>query len=136
MSTYYEGKIVVAIIKNNKGKILLARVKDNRLEAFGNLRYVFPGGTIIDDESPIETLEREAFNETGYKVDVVGQVSYRVHPVTGKEIYYYYCKYDDSIPQTEINCIDVDSVIWVDRSNLLEYMVDLNPDVSRAISLL
>jgi len=133
-STYYKDKIVVGIIKNKKtGKVLLAKVKKAKLDEFGSIEYVFPGGRVEEGEFPGDALHREILDETGYDVDIKGQVSYRVHPVTKKEIYYYSCVCDLNKQKTSISDEDIESLIWVDVKDLDKYLVNLNPDVQKAI---
>lgn len=136
MSNYYKDKVVVGVVKDKSGKILLAKVKKDKLKDFGNIEYVFPGGRIENDEIPTDALEREILEETGYTVNVVGQISFRIHPVTGKEIYYYHCKYNDKVPREISIDEDIDSILWIERDELDRYLVNLNPDVSDAIASL
>lgn len=136
-SKYYQDKIVVGIIINKKNnKVLLAKVKKEKLDEFGQIEYVFPGGRIEDGEFPADTLKREVMEETGYDVDVVGQISYRIHPVTKKEIYYYHCTCNLNTQKTSISDEDIDSLIWVNIRDIEKYMSQLNPDIQRALMLL
>jgi 8-oxo-dGTP pyrophosphatase MutT (NUDIX family) len=111
-------------------------VKKEKLHEFGEIEYVFPGGRIEKDEYPADALQREVLIETGYDVDVVGQISFRVHPTTKKEIYYYHCKCDLNKQKTATSNEDIDSLLWVKIKEIGKYMSQLNPDIQRALLLL
>lgn len=133
---YYKNKVVVGIVKRKDNKILLAKVTSSKLGEFGNLQYVFPGGRVEESETPEDALTREILEKTGYDIEIKGQISFRVHPVTGQEIYYYFCKVNLDEQKTGISSEDLDSLIWIDLHDITDYLVDLNPDVQRAIALL
>lgn len=77
-------KSVRGIVKKEDGIILIHRIK--KLDT-GKIRdyYVFPGGKMEKDESELQTLEREIFEELGIKVEVE------------RKLIEYDSEYDDSI---------------------------------------
>lgn len=75
-----------------EGNVLVGKVRQDKIEAFGGLKYVFPGGSVEESESEKDTVIREAKEETGLDVDIVQEIGRRVHPVTGKEIVYFHCE--------------------------------------------
>lgn len=128
-------KVVIAIIENDN-KILLSRVKPDKLKEFGGLEYVFPGGRVKDQESLIDALIREIQEETGLDVEVVGQVSYRIHPTTLEEIYYYHCICIDSGIQNIPLNQDIRSLHWVSVIEVEDFINDINPDIKRYLNVL
>lgn len=62
--------IVVALIKNHKGEILLARRNQPDIKAEHN-KWEFPGGGIEIGETPEQAIVREVKEETGLKIKIV-----------------------------------------------------------------
>lgn len=63
--------IAVAVIRNEKGEILLARRNEPGLSEAHN-KWEFVGGGIDFGESPEQALKREVKEEAGVEVDVIG----------------------------------------------------------------
>lgn len=128
-------KIVIAIIES-KHKVLLSKVKKEKLLDFGGLEFVFPGGRVEEYETPHEAIVREVREETGLNVTVIGQISFRVHPITFAEIYYYHCQssgYDNQdIPINQ----DIESLHWVAIKDIGKFIKEINPDISRYLHVL
>ena len=62
--------IVVAVIRNNKGEILLARRNSPEIPNAHN-KWEFVGGGIDFGEDPIDALKRETKEEAGVDVEVI-----------------------------------------------------------------
>ena len=58
-----------ALIKNNKGEVLLLKRKDNK-------EWVLPGGLLEFGEHPYTCIEKEVKEETGLKVKVIRPTKY------------------------------------------------------------
>ncbi len=88
------------------------------------------GGGVKKGESLEQTVRREAKEETGLDVTAVKQIAFRVHPKTGKSIYYFYCtsKSAEAKIDPELND-DFSELLWVTKAELPTYMPTINPDV-------
>lgn len=128
------GKIVLGIIENN-GRILIGRVKEEKLDDFGGIQYVFPGGKPKQNELIKEAVVREAKEETGLNVVIIAEIGHRVHPVTKKETYYFHCtsQNKEAIIDTSKND-DIDSWKWVPINQLEKYMPVLSHSIKNHFS--
>jgi 8-oxo-dGTP diphosphatase len=57
----------------------------------GKLSWQFPAGAIEEGESPEEAAVREAREETDLSVKASKNLGHRVHPATGRTMYYVAC---------------------------------------------
>jgi 8-oxo-dGTP diphosphatase len=78
---------VAAAVVVQFGRVLLIR----RRITEGALSWQFPAGKIEPGEAPEETAARETQEETGLRVAPRRVLGQRVHPLTGREIYYIAC---------------------------------------------
>jgi len=123
-------EVVVAIVVKDQ-KILVGELKPEKLEDFGGLKYVFPGGKIERDERADEAAVRETLEETGYEVKVIQKIGERVHPKTGKLMHYVHCELvggEGSVDSPLNN--DLARLIWAKREELETYMPTLFPVVA------
>jgi mutator protein MutT len=67
--------IVIAIIRDDEGKVLIARRNDESIPDAHD-RWEFIGGKIEFGEKPEEALIREVKEESGLEVEVVGLLPY------------------------------------------------------------
>lgn len=117
---------VLAIITNNSKQVLLGKLKLERLEDFGGIPYIFPGGTVNEGEEPKMAAIREVREETGLDVSAVEEIGFRVHPKTLKEIHYFHCKVISGDLSTEdILNDDIEKLEWVNINRLIELMPTL-----------
>ncbi|WP_249938360.1 NUDIX hydrolase [Streptomyces mirabilis] len=79
---------VAAAIVVEDERVLLVR----RRVAEGALSWQFPAGKIEPGEAPEEAAVRETQEETGLLVTPTSVLGQRVHPVTGRKIYYIACR--------------------------------------------
>jgi len=127
----------VAAIIEYQGKILIGKIKEEKLADFGNIPYVFPGGSIESNETPEEAVVREVKEETGLNVEIVKKIGERVHPKTGKTIHYFHCQTTSG--QTKLDPSkndDLDSLEWVLIFELSTYMPTLFPTVKEYLMTL
>lgn len=81
------------LVFDDAGRVLLARHSNAGL-------WVAPGGAIDPDESPVDAVVREVFEETGLHVEpvnllgVFGGPSFRVHYANGDETGYVMVVYE------------------------------------------
>jgi 8-oxo-dGTP diphosphatase len=59
---------VFAVVQNQKDEVLCIKLN------YGSGNWTLPGGHLDKNESPIEGVKREVFEETGHKVEVVNFV--------------------------------------------------------------
>jgi 8-oxo-dGTP diphosphatase len=67
-----EIKVGAGLIILRQGKVLLGF----RLSKHGNGVWAFPGGHVEFGESPQQAIIREAYEETGLRVDAVEKISF------------------------------------------------------------
>jgi len=78
------------IIKD--GKILLMHRRKHKEEYF-----VLPGGGVEEGETPIETVNREVYEETGLKM-ISQTPAFDVVDVNGKNVHLFYCELEEGTP--------------------------------------
>ena len=121
---------VMAIIEYQE-KILIGRVKAEKIKDFGGIEYVFPGGGVEESEPLEKAVIREAKEETGLEIKIVKLIGERIHPVTGKKIYYYHCSVDTEKTTAESSDNDdIESLVWISKKELSGYMPTLFPAVT------
>jgi 8-oxo-dGTP diphosphatase len=108
------------VIKGDK-ILLMYREKE------GHKYYVFPGGHMDKNEKPIETVEREIFEETTIKVKNVRKAFDIADYAKDKEIqyeYYFICDWKEGIPtlsnEEAVRCCKENfyKPMWVDLKDL------------------
>ena len=80
-------RIVLALIEK-EGKFLLIKKKVPLLE---QLRWAFPGGIILENETEEKAVIRQAKQEVGLTVEVGEKLFERIHPDTSVNVVYYHC---------------------------------------------
>lgn len=99
------------------GRVLMVR----RRVAEGSLSWQFPAGEVEPGESAEEAAVREAHEETGLTVRADRRLGERVHPATGRTMFYVACsvlKGTAYIGDEE----ELAEVAWCDRATLAEYV--------------
>jgi 8-oxo-dGTP diphosphatase len=99
----------------HEGAVLLVR----RRVAEGALSWQFPAGKIEDGESPAAAAVRETFEETGLQVQSATTLGERVHPATGRRMYYVECRVTGGTA-TVASPRELDAVAWCDRGQVAE----------------
>lgn len=120
---------VLAIICNGS-KILVGKLRQEKLADFGGLEYVFPGGSVEDNEAPINAVKREVLEETGLQINNFEMIAERVHPVTKYVIQYYFATttVNDTNAKSNKND-DIDEYEWISLAELQTKMPTVFPAV-------
>lgn len=115
-STDERPSIASAVI-THEGKVLLVR----RRVKEGSLSWQFPGGEIEHGETPGQAAVREVQEETGLTVSDAKVLGERVHPNTGRMMFYVAC----AVVEGEARVVDddeLDSLAWAGSAELTEYV--------------
>jgi 8-oxo-dGTP diphosphatase len=109
--------IAAAVIVGD-GKLFLVR----RRQAEGSLLWAFPSGQVEPTDRSVEDAAvRETFEETGLVVGADGQLGDRVHPNTGRHMFYVAAH----VIAGEGRVVDddeLDAVAWVRLDEIREYV--------------
>jgi 8-oxo-dGTP diphosphatase len=108
--------VAAAIIVSN-GRVLLVR---RRVEE-GRLSWQFPAGKVEPGESVGEAAVRETQEEAGLAVRAIRSLGERMHPDTGRMMFYVVCEVVDG----EAHVADRDEiaeVAWCDRPTVTVYI--------------
>jgi 8-oxo-dGTP diphosphatase len=117
-------KIAIGILKNNQ-QVLIVRRKEKE----GALMWQFPGGEIEENESILESAQREVKEETNINCIAEKILCEREHPYTKRYIYYIICSYKNGTPLVVDK--DIAEAIWVNVNDLSKYFsTDLFQPVS------
>jgi A/G-specific adenine glycosylase len=106
--------IVVGVIENQNGDILIAKRPDDAM--LGGL-WEFPGGKVKDEESEIETLHREIFEELSIRVDKEERFFEVNHAYSHFKITLvaYKCRLSEGVPEpvasSEIKWVSIDELM-------------------------
>lgn len=122
-----------AIVINNQSVLLVYHKRPS------GAYYVFPGGTVEQDENVADAALRELYEETSIKANVVNLL-YHIKIIDdskSKDEYFYQCKYISGTPRVNIGSIewkrmesgtDFYQPTWVqvdDLKNLLVYPIEI-----------
>lgn len=129
--------VVIAIIEKD-GKIMISKVREDRVEDFGGLEYVFPGGRVESGETLEEAVVRELKEETNLDIEPIAQISLSIDPVTQEDVYYFHCQIKDKDLNKEIKIMNSNTaeILWVTKGELDMYHNYYNPDVKEFIDTL
>jgi 8-oxo-dGTP diphosphatase len=108
--------IAVAIVVRD-GQVLLVK----RRVAEGELLWQFPAGAIEDGETPELAAVREAREETGLLVEADDLLGDRVHPTTGRHLFYVACTVIEGTAHVG-DADELDELAWATRAELAEYV--------------
>lgn len=117
------GGVAVAVVTAPSG-VLAGRRRD------GIPRWVFPGGSIEDGETPAEAAVRECVEETGLHVTAGEVIGQRVHPVTSQPITYVACTPAHDTTTVRVAAPDeLVEVRWLRHDQVAEVMPGLHDPV-------
>lgn len=121
--------VVVGVILRGREVLIAQRQTIESGKGSGLLHWVFPGGTIEENETGEEAMQREVLEETGYIVDIVQHIDTRQHPQFPVRISYFLCALRSNETLT-IKTKEIRETRWVPIQELKEYFTsDLNPAV-------
>lgn len=112
-----ERPAVAAAVITYGGKVLLVR----RRVSEGELSWQFPAGAIEEGEAPDLAAVREAREETGLDVTPSKLLGERLHPATGRKMYYVACDVVDGDAKVTDD-EELAELAWSDLRRLPEYV--------------
>lgn len=115
MTQSSEKPAISAAVIVQGGRVLLVR----RRVKEGSLSWQFPAGAVEAGETPGQAAVREAQEETGMTVSEVKLLGDRVHPATGRQMYYFACE-PVSGEAHVADADELDKVEWVQHDKLAE----------------
>lgn len=107
-------EIAIGIVLKDSDVLIVKRKQSE-----GDLQWQFPGGVIENNESELQAVVREIYEETGCEIDVVKPLGKRLHPYTKKIISYWICQYRNG--NLVISDDDLEDVKWINKTDLLQY---------------
>jgi 8-oxo-dGTP diphosphatase len=110
---------IAAAIVVDAGRVRMVR----RRVAEGALPWQFRAGAVEDGESPAEAAVREADEEIGVRVRATRTLGDRVHPNTGRGMFYIECAVVEGTPSVD-DGDELDAVEWCGPARLAEYAPD------------
>lgn len=101
-----------------RGRVLLVkRQKDD------DFVWSLPGGKIEAGETKEYAIIREIREESGVDCVAVREIGSRVHPVTGRPLSYWECRYHAGVLYPRISTIE--KAEWVTREEALERLGEM-----------
>lgn len=113
--------IALGVIRNKAKKVLIVLRKQK--ESGTNkvkLTWVYPGGTVENGETKESTVEREVFEESGYKVSAGKVISEKRHPEFPVYIYYIECSLSSPKGNDKMR-EDIQEIKWVSSKDIPNY---------------
>jgi 8-oxo-dGTP diphosphatase len=108
-----ERPAISAAIIVEDGKVLMVR----RQVKEGALSWQFPAGQVEPGESAEEAAVRETREETAVTVRAMKELGNRVHPNTGRTMYYVACEFISGTAEVA-DAEELAEVAWCDRATL------------------
>lgn len=108
---------VAAAVIVSEGRVLLVR----RRVPEESLRWQFPAGRIDPGEGPPSAAVREAFEESALVVAVTAPLGKRLHPATGRLVYYFACEVLNGTAAIGDDN-EISGVAWCARSEIQEFV--------------
>lgn len=116
-STTDERPAIAAAVIINDGRVLLVR----RQVKEGALSWQFPAGEVEPGESGDDAAVRETQEETGLTVRAASQLGSRVHPNTGRTMFYVACEVVDGTAHVA-DKEELAEVAWCNRATLTDHV--------------
>lgn len=130
-------EIALGIIRNKSSKILIIqRAKVEKGTGDVKLSWAFPGGKIEGNESKEKAVEREVFEETGYKSVAKSVISERTHPQFPVYVYYIECDLVSEKPINKPTDEEISQVKLIEISELDKFFTtNLDPKVAEYLGI-
>lgn len=116
MESPLDQPIAAAVIVRD-GKVLLIR---RRLRE-GTLLWALPSGGVEAGETPADAARRESLEEVGLSVTPVQSLGERIHPVTGRRMFYIACALDAGTPEIR-DADEIAELAWIGKSQMSEFV--------------
>jgi 8-oxo-dGTP diphosphatase len=118
----------LAIITDNN-KVLVGKIKPEKINDYGGIEYAFPNGQTNDKESIKQTLIEEVKMQTNLDVTIITKIGERVHPITNNLTEYFHCKkvYNQTLKVSKK--ADMETFIWIAIEEIKNYMPSLFEEV-------
>jgi 8-oxo-dGTP diphosphatase len=116
-STDSERPAIAAAVIIRDGQVLMVR----RRVKEGELSWQFPAGQVEPGEAADEAAVRETQEETGLTVRAAKDLGGRVHPSTGRTMFYFACDFVDGTAHVADE-EELAEVAWCDRATLTAYV--------------
>lgn len=128
--------ISLSVIKSGDEVLIVRRYAEEEGYDGKKLRWAFPGGIVLEDETDRETAVRETLEETGYQVEALSLISEREHPQYPVYVKYHECRITSPETTDLIDVHEIAQVSWVKIEKLLEYFeTDLDRKVAKFLGL-
>lgn len=108
---------IAAAIVVEGGRVLMVqrRVKE------GELSWQFPAGEVEAGESPEAAAVRETAEEVGLTVKATRLLGERVHPKTGRQMFYAACEVVSG-SATVVDTEELAELAWVEHDQIAEFV--------------
>jgi 8-oxo-dGTP pyrophosphatase MutT (NUDIX family) len=120
----HKGQIFGAIIRSGTNKYLLVKGKESG-------KYSFPKGHIEPNETPLNCIIRELYEETGITLDETIRVKTIIKPKIGT---YIYCETSLELPLSPKDINEIEEAGWYDRNTIRT--LNLNADAHETLMML
>lgn len=129
--------IVVAVIPREDTVLMARRANPEKGKGGVRLEWVFPGGVLRVGESREACVKREVREETGYEVEPVRLISYRMQPDMGRIIFYYLCRLVHPEPVAKPSePYEIAEIRWIPTKKLLSLIkTSVDPLVLKELGL-
>lgn len=123
----------LAIIVDSN-KVLIGKLKKEKLEEYGSIQYVFPSAQTERAEDIQNEIIKEVKMQTNLDVVSMGKIGERVHLITQNLTEYYSCNVKDV--QLSISPeADIEEFIWIPKEQLTKYMPSLFEKVKEYLQI-
>lgn len=130
--------INLGVVLNDKGEVLvIRRVKEEITKDGKVLKWTFPGGKQKLNELRSESIKREIFNETGYKVRTEKEISMRMPPELPIILVYHLCRLEEpNQVQPSSKPWEIAEIKWVKPRDLKTlFTTSLDPKVAQELKI-
>ena len=121
--------VALAIILD-QGKVLIGKIRSEKINDYGGLPYVFPCECVRDMDVLEGTLIHEVERQTNLEIKIIRKIGERIHPTTQNYSYYFHCVKNSQQTVIAGVGIDFETFIWCDINDLQQYMPTLFNEVT------